>query len=209
MKERLFITRNEMMGLIKNICGGENDVRDHCMVLLCYLHGFRTSELTGLKLEDLDLSGERLSVRRLKNGFNTVHPIHPQAKIALTLWLTIRSKMLQVKDTPWLFISQKGGRLSRQRFYVMCREYGRRADLPFVVHPHMLRHACGYELAEQGIDTRLIQDYLGHRNIRHTVHYTAGNAARFSRLWQGSVLPGPDQHNAVFFDHMPDLISEM
>lgn len=52
----------------------------------------------------------------------------------------------------------------------------------------MLRHACGYELAERGADTRLIQDYLGHRNIRHTVRYTASNAARFAGLWERNNL---------------------
>ncbi|AYA08362.1 hypothetical protein EYS10_12560 [Rahnella aquatilis] len=188
MKERLYLTRQEMSEMIKTVYGGTNGIRDYCMLLLCYLHGFRTSELTGLKLEDLDLSGARLSIRRLKNGFSTVHPIHPQARTALVLWLKTRNAMEGVNTMPWLFISRKGGRLSRQRFYMICREHGRLAGLPFDVHPHMLRHACGYELAEQGMDTRLIQDYLGHRNIRHTVHYTAGNAARFSRLWQGTAI---------------------
>ncbi|WP_279616106.1 tyrosine-type recombinase/integrase [Kosakonia oryziphila] len=47
----------------------------------------------------------------------------------------------------------------------------------------MLRHACGYALAELGNDTRLIQDYLGHRNIQHTVLYTAANSARFKNAW--------------------------
>ncbi|ECZ4168724.1 tyrosine-type recombinase/integrase, partial [Salmonella enterica] len=57
------------------------------------------------------------------------------------------------------------------------------------IHPHMLRHACGYALANQGMDTRLIQDYLGHRNIRHTVLYTASNVERFRKVWQNqSVL---------------------
>ena len=51
-------------------------------------------------------------------------------------------------------------------------------------HPHMLRHACGFALADQGADTRLIQDFLGHRNIQHTVMYTATNPARFERLWR-------------------------
>ncbi|WP_371973019.1 tyrosine-type DNA invertase [Lelliottia nimipressuralis] len=197
MKERLYLTREEMSRLVRTVYGRTNGVRDYCMLLLCYLHGFRTSELTGLKLEDLDLSAGRLCIRRLKNGFSTVHPIHPQAKNALALWLNVRSKMEAVHGMPWLFISRKGGRISRQRFYMLCREYGRLAGLPFEVHPHMLRHACGYELAEQGMDTRLIQDYLGHRNIRHTVHYTAGNAARFARLWQGEGLFESDKDSVM------------
>ncbi|MCM4604482.1 tyrosine-type recombinase/integrase, partial [Escherichia coli] len=55
---------------------------------------------------------------------------------------------------------------------------------PGAVHPHMLRHACGFALADNGVDTRLLQDYLGHRNIQHTVRYTASNAARFKGVWK-------------------------
>ena len=62
--------------------------------------------------------------------------------------------------------------------------YGELAGLPVEAHPHMLRHACGFALADQGADTRLIQDYLGHRNFQHTVKYTATNPARFERLWR-------------------------
>jgi integrase len=51
-------------------------------------------------------------------------------------------------------------------------------------HPHMLGRACGFALADQGADTRLIQDYPGHRTIQHTVIYTAANPARFERLWR-------------------------
>lgn len=73
--------------------------------------------------------------------------------------------------------------ISRQWIHRLCQNYGRKAGLAVDMHPHMLRHACGYALADQGLDTRLIQDYLGHRNIHHTVRYTASNAARFSRVW--------------------------
>jgi type 1 fimbriae regulatory protein FimB len=74
--------------------------------------------------------------------------------------------------------------LSRKTAWVIIRDYGRDAVLSVASHPHMLRHACGYALADQGADTRLIQDYLGHRNIQHTVRYTATNPARFERLWR-------------------------
>ena len=52
------------------------------------------------------------------------------------------------------------------------------------VHPHMLRHACGFYLANQGYDLRLIQDYLGHRDPKHTVHYTRVVGSRFEGLWR-------------------------
>jgi type 1 fimbriae regulatory protein FimB len=74
--------------------------------------------------------------------------------------------------------------LSRKTAWLFIRHYGEVADLSLSAHPHMLRHACGFALADQGAYTRLIQDYLGHRNIQHTVRYTATNPARFERLWR-------------------------
>ncbi|MBS3895145.1 tyrosine-type recombinase/integrase, partial [Serratia marcescens] len=102
----------------------------------------------------------------------------------LQRWLVERKYYVQ-QDVPWLFITRTGQRLSRQRIYTLVRQYGAAAQLPVRAHPHMLRHACGYSLAERGNDTRLIQDYLGHRNIRHTVIYTASNAERFHTAWNG------------------------
>ena len=61
---------------------------------------------------------------------------------------------------------------------------GELAGLGFPVHPHMLRHACGYKLANDGHDTRAIQQYLGHKNITHTVRYTELSADRFNGFWQ-------------------------
>ncbi|HHA2250326.1 TPA: tyrosine-type recombinase/integrase, partial [Enterobacter ludwigii] len=80
--------------------------------------------------------------------------------------------------------SRRGGPLTRQRIYNLIQELGEKAGLSLCSHPHMLRHACGFALADRGIDTRLIQDYLGHRNIRHTVRYTASNAERFEGVWR-------------------------
>ncbi|EOA7664305.1 TPA: tyrosine-type recombinase/integrase [Escherichia coli] len=77
----------------------------------------------------------------------------------------------------------KGNPLSRQQFYHIISTSGGNAGLSLEIHPHMLRHSCGFALANMGIDTRLIQDYLGHRNIRHTVWYTASNAGRFYGIW--------------------------
>lgn len=77
-------------------------------------------------------------------------------------------------------LSRKGNPLSRQQFYHIISTSGGNAGVSLEIHPHMLRHSCGFALANMGIDTRLIGDYLGHRNIRHTVWYTASNAGRFT-----------------------------
>lgn len=82
------------------------------------------------------------------------------------------------------FVSEQRRPLHRSTVNLALRKYGAAASLPLLAHPHMLRHVCGYALADQGADTRLIQDYLGHRNIQHTVRYTATNPARFEKLWR-------------------------
>jgi type 1 fimbriae regulatory protein FimB len=87
-------------------------------------------------------------------------------------------------ETDAFFISERRSPLSRKTVWFMIDRYGELAGLSVDAHPHMLRHACGFALADQGADTRLIQDYLGQRNIQHTVKYTATNPARFERLWR-------------------------
>jgi type 1 fimbriae regulatory protein FimB len=82
------------------------------------------------------------------------------------------------------FMSEQRQPLHRSTVNLALTKYGELAALPLRAHPHMLRHACGFALADQGADTRLIQDYLGHRYIGHTVKYTATNPARFERLWR-------------------------
>lgn len=102
--------------------------------------------------------------------------------------VSIRAGWKAAAKTDALFISRRGTPLSRQQAYRIIRSAGENAGTVTHTHPHMLRHACGYELAERGTDTRLIQDYLGHRNIRHTVRYTASNAARFAGIWERNNL---------------------
>ena len=106
------------------------------------------------------------------------NPLHPG--------LTVRHDCLEPLglNVTAFFISERRSPLSRQTAWLMIRDYGRLAGLPVEAHPHMLRHACGFALADQGADTWLIQDYVGHRNIQHIVRYTTTNSARFERLWR-------------------------
>lgn len=185
MEMRKYITACEWDRIFNAIGGGINAVRDQAMFHLAYRHGLRVSELTSIRVGDLDMSGKSLYVRRLKNGLSTVQPVQKDTLCLLRSWLKIRGEYLSERvESDWLFLSQQGRILSRQRVFRLARRYGEIAGLPFAFHPHMLRHACGYALADQGLDTRLIQDYLGHKNISHTVRYTAGNVSRFRRAWQ-------------------------
>ena len=87
-------------------------------------------------------------------------------------------------DTPYLFVTERKGPLTTATVRKLVARAGEKAKLGFPVHPHMLRHACGYKLANDGQDTRAIQLYMGHRNIQHTVRYTELASDRFNGFWK-------------------------
>ena len=123
------------------------------------------------------LPGSVLHVRRLKHGVSSVHPLHGPELRALR-------KLQQANPgLAYVFLSERGSPLSARTIRHMLLRAGAEAPLPFPVHPHMLRHACGFYLANKGIDTRAIQQYLGHRNMQHTVRYTALTPHRFRDFW--------------------------
>ncbi|HBN5894381.1 TPA: tyrosine-type recombinase/integrase [Serratia marcescens] len=181
MKKRKFLSQVEIEQLIAAVNEGKNSIRDRCLLLMCFIHGLRVSELRALRLQDIDLTSNRIHISRLKNGFSVQHPIQPRERQALLNWLAQRANYPDA-EAPWLFLSRHGGQISRQQLYRLMRMYGEMAGISVQVHPHMLRHSCGYALADKGIDTRLIQDYLGHKNIQNTVIYTATNFERFRTI---------------------------
>lgn len=171
MNRRRFLTAKEVQAMMQAARQGPTGERDYCLILLAFRHGLRISELLDLHYHDLDLHEGRVNVRRLKNGFSTIHPLRFDEREAIERWSLVRAGWKAADKTDALFISRRGTALSRQQAYRIIRSAGENAGTVTHTHPHMLRHACGYELAERGTDTRLIQDYLGHRNIRHTVRY--------------------------------------
>jgi len=182
MDERKHLTRLEVDKLLAATKGARNEARDRCLLLLMFRHGLRVSEACGLVLSQVDTESRVLHVSRLKKGLSTTHPLRADEIRAVKSWLADRARMKPETDA--FFVSERRGPLSRKTVFVIIRKCGAVAGLPLPAHPHMLRHACGFALADQGADTRLIQDYLGHRNIQHTVRYTATNPARFERLWR-------------------------
>jgi len=182
MSDRKHLVSAEVDKLLAATKGTRNEARDRCLLLLMFRHGLRVSEACGLILSQVDTHSRVLHVKRLKEGLSTTHPLRGDEIKAIKAWLAKRAKMKPTTDA--FFISERRSPLSRKTAWLVIRTYGARAGLPVDAHPHMLRHACGFALADQGADTRLIQDYLGHRNIQHTVMYTATNPARFERLWR-------------------------
>jgi integrase len=177
-----FLTEAEIADFLKAARKGRHGVRNYAMLLLAFRHGLRVSELIDMRMSDVDLDTGRLFVRRLKGSLSTSQPMEGDEIRALRAWLRQRTNA-PCCNSPLVFLSERGP-MTRQAFNYICAEVGKRTRLPVKVHPHILRHSCGFALANKGRDTRLIQDYLGHRNIRHTQLYTRTAAVRFEQLWR-------------------------
>jgi integrase len=157
---------------------GRQRERDRLLLTLIYRHGLRVSEAVDLRWTDFDLDAPKarlFHVRRLKGSKDRVHTLEPDTARLL-------KRRRGTSDGHYVFRSERGGPMSVDVVQVIVARAGREAGLKFKVHPHMLRHACGFFLAEEGIDTRLIQDYLGHRDISNTVIYTETSQRRLSAL---------------------------
>jgi type 1 fimbriae regulatory protein FimB len=185
-RTREHLTQEEVQKLLaatKKEGLSRNPQRDHCLLFLMVRHGLRVSEACQLKLSDIDLERKTIYVHRLKKGKPAVHPIYNGGELkSFYEWLKVRKGIVSEYDN--LFLSEQRTPLNRSTVWLMLQKYGKAAGLDALsIHPHMLRHACGYDLANRGNDTRLIQGFLGHQNIQHTVRYTDLAPSRFDKLY--------------------------
>ena len=176
-KGRLYLSKDEVELLLKASKKSRHPTRNHLMLLMMYRHGLRVSELINIRISDINLNRNRLWVKRLKNGLSVEHPINGDEQRAIKRYLRSRKDGL-----PYLFVNERKEQFSRKALYYIIKVASKKAGLEGV-HPHTLRHSCGYYLANKGYDLRLIQDYLGHRDPKHTVIYTQIAGIRFEGLW--------------------------
>jgi type 1 fimbriae regulatory protein FimB/type 1 fimbriae regulatory protein FimE len=179
LRSREHLTEAEIEKLLVAARGNRYGHRDATMLLVAYRHGLRSSELVDLRWEQVDFASATLHVRRVKQGTPATHPIVGDELRALR-----RLQREQQPRSPFVFTSERGAPFTTAGFARMVERAGRAAGLPFKAHPHMLRHACGFALANKGHDTRALQAYLGHKNIQHTVRYTELAPARFKNFWR-------------------------
>jgi site-specific recombinase XerD len=182
LRDREYLLESEITRLITAAKGNKDTflaTRNHLIILLSYRHGLRISELIGLKWEQIELEEARIHIKRLKGSNSGVHPMGADE---CRLCTKLRSR--QPTKSPWMFTSNTGLVLTRDGVTKALATVAQAAKLEIKFHHHMLRHSCGYALTAQGNDTRLIQEYLGHRSIEHTVRYTALDPARFESLWE-------------------------
>jgi integrase len=176
LRTREYLTRNEVEALMAAARQNRYGHRDATMILIAFRHGLRASESVDLRWDQIDFTRAVLHVRRTKGGTPSVHPLSGSEMRAL--------RRLQREDdtSPFVFVSERGAPFTTAGFARMMERAARVSSIGLKVHPHMLRHACGFALANSGHDTRAVQAYLGHRNIQHTVRYTELAPDRFRQF---------------------------
>jgi type 1 fimbriae regulatory protein FimB len=170
-RTREYLTPEEIDKLLAAAKDGatRNPERDHCLLGMMFRHGLRVSEAIGLRLTDIDLEQATFHVHRLKESASGAHPIYQPDRKALLAWLKARKAMKPQND--FLFISERRSQL--KSVWEIVRLVAAAAGLDHLrVHPHSLRHSCGYVLINRDVDVRRVQSFLGHRSIQTTVRYT-------------------------------------
>ena len=177
-RTREHLTEAEIEKLIAATKSNRYGHRDATMVLIAYRHGLRASELVTLRWDQIDFDAGILHVTRRKRGTPSTHPISGDELRAL------RRLKRETQTSPFVFISERGSPFSVAGFQKLIARAGVVAGFEFQLHPHMLRHSCGFKLANDGVDTRSLQAYLGHKNIQHTVRYSELSPSRFKNFWK-------------------------
>jgi site-specific recombinase XerD len=178
-RPREYLTPPEMETLLKAArTRGRYGHRDYTLLPLAYRHGFRVGEVVGLQWGHVHLDEGRLHVMRRKGGRDSVHRLHGEEIRAL------RRVRREWPSAVYVFLSERGAPLTTAAVRKLEAKLGEAAGFAFPLHPHMVRHATGYKLVNDGASTREIQDYLGHRNIRYTEAYTTLDPHRLMHVWK-------------------------
>jgi integrase len=177
LRPREHLTEREVEKLIAAAKGNRHGARDSTMILIGFRHGLRASELCELQWSDVEFESATLHIRRAKGGSTGTHPLLGDELRAL------RAMKREAKSA-FIFVSERGAPFTVAGLAKLIERAGNEAKIGFKVHPHMLRHAAGFVLANKGTDTRTLQAYLGHRSIQSTVRYTELAPGRFKNLWR-------------------------
>ena len=178
LRTREYLTPAEVERLIKAARAGRHGARDAALILVAYRHGLRAVEVADLEWSQITFDRNAvLHVRRAKNGLPSVHPLRGDEVRAL--------RELQRNATSnFVFETERNGPFTTDALNRLVKRIAERAGFAFPVHIHMLRHACGFKLANDGHDTRSIQHWLGHKAIQHTTIYTSLTPERFKNFWR-------------------------
>jgi site-specific recombinase XerD len=172
---REHLTETEVEKLLSALKRNRHGHRDWLIGLLIYRHGLRVSEACNLRWDDIDLTARTINIRRLKGSRDSTHYLE-------------RGELAGLRRLPragaYVFVNERGDPFKREGIARMIQRAGEATNIQFAVHVHMLRHACGYALANKGMDTRRLQHYLGHASITNTVRYSAMSPEPFRDIWR-------------------------
>ena len=174
VRTREYLTASEIR-LLKEAAAKapQNGFRDKWLISIVYAHALRVSEATDLRWDHVDFGRAKIHINRLKNGDPSVHTLEGDELRAL------RQLRRDHPESDFIFNSQRQGPLSARQVHTIVARAGKAAGIKFLVHPHQLRHAKGFQLAGRGADLRAIQGYLGHKVIQHTVLYTKLDSRKY------------------------------
>ena len=161
---------DQTMSLLDQSCTDILELRDHAMLELLYSSGLRLSELTTLRLTDLDLDDNSVRVTG-KGGKIRLAPLGKYAHEALSRWLTRRGELAKA-ETQTVFVGRRGQALTPRAVQLRCKRWAQRQGAAVELHPHLLRHAFASHLLESSGDLRAVQELLGHADISTTQIYT-------------------------------------
>jgi type 1 fimbriae regulatory protein FimB len=185
-----YLTPDELLIVLR--AARAHSAREWAMILLAYRHGMRASEVCNLRLADVDMRSEAITVRRLKGSMLTVQPLYRHKGqplldelAALRHWLRQR----KADGSDYVFLSQKGGRLHRSQFFRVFRACAVTAGLPSEKrHPHALKHSLASHLVAGNVNLAMVRQCLGHKDIASTMKYVGVSDSQASQAAQIALM---------------------
>lgn len=177
-RSRKYITKEEFDILISKRIKTKRESqrridRYKSILYLLYYHALRCSELVELKWDAIDMVSKTIHITRLKNGKSSIHPL-------MKCEYPVLKRLYDIRKGFYVLEGPMGDQMPRASVNSFFFRLNKKKLIPLKLHPHMLRHGCGYYLANKGIDTRSIQVYMGHSCIKSTAIYTEISPNRFN-----------------------------
>lgn len=167
-RPREWLRKEEIEAIISSIDPQSRTAeRDKLLIRFSWMHGLRLSEALNARWSDIDFKAAQFFVRRVKGSTSGTHSLTGQELRALRSW-----QRHQPKQSAYIFTSWNESPIAARSVQKLCKILGKRAQLPLDIHFHMLRHSCGYHLANGGVGVLHIQQWLGHTSINNTIKYT-------------------------------------